>query len=487
MFFKRLGPTEKYEDPEFGPTADDPLGKFSLYPEGEPTFAGAANPMDVIWLRPHEISKQPRFMDKDGLNASDVAQGELGDCWFVSALSAVAANRESAIMSNMDPVLLERLDSGEAVTRELWDIMDESLFSPIFHYYATKGMYVIRFSKDNEWQYVIMDDRIPCKKETRVPLYAKDKGLDEFWVSLIEKAFAKLHGNFSALKAGFIHEALGDLTGLIPLKIELNNLKEENEPTREKIDQFWNELVANSGRAVMGCSIKGSTEGQVKFNGIPCGVLSGHAYAILDAFQIKKDCGKGKSRLLRIRNPWGDTEWRGKWSDSCDTLAANKEKIIEHYKAVRKEVSSAKYHVRLTNLEKWEESAVDDGTFLICYKDWRELFSTMFICKNLFTDNEYRSVRFGYKWTSENNQGTPLHGTEEECVAWAQNPHVKISVREANVTLIICASQQDARLKGEGEFPFPGLLHPFVLCVQETEGTLQASVPMYFSKHSCKM
>ena len=36
---------------------------------------------------------------------------------------------------------------------------------------------------------------------------------DEYWVSFIEKAYAKLHNCYQALFSGFIDEALEDMTG----------------------------------------------------------------------------------------------------------------------------------------------------------------------------------------------------------------------------------------------------------------------------------
>ena len=40
----------------------------------------------------------------------------------------------------------------------------------------------------------------------------------DLWVLLLEKAFAKVHGNYHNLKGGFLNEALLDLTGC-PTKV----------------------------------------------------------------------------------------------------------------------------------------------------------------------------------------------------------------------------------------------------------------------------
>lgn len=45
--------------------------------------------------------------------------------------------------------------------------------------------------------------------------------MNENWVCLIEKAYAKLHGCYEALISGFIDDAMTDLTGFVAEKIIL--------------------------------------------------------------------------------------------------------------------------------------------------------------------------------------------------------------------------------------------------------------------------
>ena len=75
---------------------------------------------------------------------------------------------------------------------------------------------------------------------------------------------------------------------------------------------------------MMGCSVK-SNGNNMKYTGI----LAWHAYSILDIFEISKPRGRKikKSKLLRIRNPWGRKEWNGKWSDDSAEIKKNKESI----------------------------------------------------------------------------------------------------------------------------------------------------------------
>jgi hypothetical protein len=42
------------------------------------------------------------------------------------------------------------------------------------------------------------------------------------------------------------------------------------------------------------------------------GLVPGHAYTLIAAKQSSSG-----HRLLKLRNPWGETEWTGAWCDDC--------------------------------------------------------------------------------------------------------------------------------------------------------------------------
>ena len=84
--------------------------------------------------------------------------------------------------------------------------------------------------KNGEEVIVTVDDYFPCyyspdDKTPKEPVFARHNG-NELWVMLLEKAYAKLHGNYWQLDTGFIAHSLSDLTGA-PVKrkllISMNN------------------------------------------------------------------------------------------------------------------------------------------------------------------------------------------------------------------------------------------------------------------------
>jgi hypothetical protein len=228
---------QQFADPDFGPNAGDVYGAKSLYGTEPPSPAGSKypSPDSLRWDRPHyddgkflhteddteefnsdsdaeedEFGEFGDFGDIssgdkgdgiwcqhgklfiDGASSGDVVQGQLGDCWFISAM---------AVMGSQEDLLNQcfwRMDS-----------------------YKEFGIFVCRFFKDCSVVYVIIDDRIPVKAKDGRPIFGHAKDPNELWVCFLEKAYAKLHGCYKALIGGFCHYGLGDMTGYSPRMIVL--------------------------------------------------------------------------------------------------------------------------------------------------------------------------------------------------------------------------------------------------------------------------
>ena len=102
--------------------------------------------------------------------------------------------------------------------------------------------------------------------------------------------------------------------------------------------------------------------------------------------------------MLRLRNPWGNSEWLGSWSGESAEMEKYGKDILTQYVS------------KLPPDEQFELDA-DDGTFLMLYDDWRDNFSTLFL--NLDFPEDWTGVRFKSKWTKSNSAGLPSKYSKE--------------------------------------------------------------------------
>ena len=84
----------KYTDPDFGPLrkSDENGCKFSIYKNGEIPRKGYPDPKNIEWVFADQLCSQPAKFIDNGVSSNDCIQGNLGDCWFISALSVLATN-----------------------------------------------------------------------------------------------------------------------------------------------------------------------------------------------------------------------------------------------------------------------------------------------------------------------------------------------------------------------------------------------------------
>jgi hypothetical protein len=163
--------------------------------------------------------------------------------------------------------------------------LSKGVYPPIFHPFAKKNLYVLRFFQSSGWRYVIIDDRLPTHKGRHALVFAHCHDRSELWVPLIEKAYAKLFGCYEALNSGLIDDALVDMTGLVAEKTKLKGVA----GNQQKINDIWDTIFKyRQNKTLMGCSIEGSTEGEVRWDGERTGLLSGHAYSLVDALRFEE-------------------------------------------------------------------------------------------------------------------------------------------------------------------------------------------------------
>lgn len=199
------------------------------------------------------------------------------------------------------------------------------------------GIYALRLCKNGEWRTVIVDDFFPCKGSN--PVFSKAHG-DELWVMLLEKAWAKVHGSYERIEAGYAENALRDLTGA-PTKVYTHDDK-----------QLWESMIHAKNNGFLLAASAGSTKSSKELLE-EMGLIGFHSYGILDVREVMTD--EGNERLIKLRNPWGDFEWTGDWSDQ-----------------------SANWTDELKHELNFQE--VDDGIFWMSFVDFTHYFSRVQIC-----------------------------------------------------------------------------------------------------------
>lgn len=121
---------------------------------------------------------------------------------------------------------------------------------------------------------------------------------NETWLPLLEKAYAKAHGDYAAIEGGYGGEGIEDLTGGVTSEIFTTDILDK--------EHFWKEeLMKVNQDFLFGCStgVWGRGWGERK------GIVELHAYSVLKAREIDG------VRLVLLKNPWGKHEWKGAWSD----------------------------------------------------------------------------------------------------------------------------------------------------------------------------
>ncbi|XP_039890525.1 calpain-2 catalytic subunit-like [Simochromis diagramma] len=345
----------------------------------------------IVWKRPTELCSNPQFID-DGATRTDIRQGTLGDCWLLAAIASLTLNQD---------ILARVVPPDQSFTEG---------YAGIFHF---------QFWQFGEWVDVVVDDRLPTKDGKLLFVHSAEGS--EFWSALLEKAYAKVYGSYEALTGGNTIEGFEDFTGGIA---ETYNLKEAPANLFHIIQR------ALSLGSLMGCSID-ITSAYESEAVTSLKLVKGHAYSLTGAEEANF---KGQQvQLVRIRNPWGEVEWTGPWSDG----------------------SSEWSHV--TEDEKLKlNNVAEDGEFWMSYSDFIRNFSKLEIC-NLTPDTltsddvgHWNYCQFEGMW----RVGSTAGGCRNHTATFPSNPQFLLRLEDVDdnpldgkhgCTFLVGLMQKDGR------------------------------------------
>eukprot|EP00961_Rhodomonas_salina_P238204 3219645-Rhodomonas_salina.1 len=260
------------------------------------------------------------FADVPGLklfglvDPEDILQGTVGDCWMLSAISALA---EFEV--------------------EVQDIFAERKLSP-------EGKYTLRMFDlpTQKFKYIVIDDRVAFKNGELMG--AKLTADNEIWPLLLEKAFAVHAGGWDKIEGGNSALALAVLTGSTnTFRVCNTNFEKGGVPEFEKYEYDLEKFEENNSKCPASKTTKAGvfSNGQKKLgkeqffdllcdwdakNYVVCAGTGsekdgsdGIVYALISA--KKQVCGKFD--MLLFRNPHDKTEYSGEWRDGGEQWARN--------------------------------------------------------------------------------------------------------------------------------------------------------------------
>eukprot|EP01063_Lacrimia_lanifica_P007634 TRINITY_DN14908_c0_g1_i1.p1 TRINITY_DN14908_c0_g1~~TRINITY_DN14908_c0_g1_i1.p1 ORF type:complete len:449 (+),score=105.36 TRINITY_DN14908_c0_g1_i1:61-1407(+) len=323
--------SKQYTDKEFPPSAE-------CLEDGK----------DVEWQRLDDVCRdwggKPQLFE-GVIDAGDVSQGGIGDCWLMSAIASLAEY----------PDMIRKL----FITKR----------------YSAYGKYDIWLYEGfaRKWTVVTVDNWVPCRAGTFSPIYAQPHK-NEMWAALLEKAVAKYCKGFKNIIGGNEWWALKLLTGLPTFLLErvdkggttwrrkeMNMLppkgddyrrwewsasSEQKEYSME--DLFYILREYDDRQSIMATGTYGALDDT---NVSPQGIVMGHAYTLVGAQKV------GDALIVKLRNPWGRGEWTGDWSDKSTLWDAVPE--------ARKRLC---------------HEAKDDGAFWMPMQDFVKLYPYITVC-----------------------------------------------------------------------------------------------------------
>lgn len=197
----------------------------------------------------------------DGVSAEDVVQGDVGNCYFLSGVAAIAHAQPDALK--------------DAITQN------------------PDGTFRVRlFDKNGKATYQTVDRDLPFNTEKGELAYGQSVDPKELWVAVLEKAYAQTHGakGYEGMAPGGKgNEAFVAVLGKRTRSTDLED---------QTADQLWATLSRATSQNVPVTTTTNDLKKAVKDRGLQ----DNHAYTVLG---VSVENGE---RMIRLRDPWSTKE-----------------------------------------------------------------------------------------------------------------------------------------------------------------------------------
>ncbi|CAG8478382.1 9192_t:CDS:10 [Ambispora gerdemannii] len=311
-----------------------------LDPEGTMKLSDKQQANFGAWRRPSELTETPKMIAM--ISSKNIIQDIVTDCSFVASLCVAAA-------------------------------------------------YERKFKKP-----AMVDDLLPVSRGEKKLMCTYSSNENEFWPSIIEKAYMKLMGGYD-----FPGSAL---TGWFPENIFINdsgfnrawkkNMDDQNYCSDfNKRHNTWKRIRdgQNYGDALITIATGSMTDEEADL----VGLVPTHAYAVLDAKEVNDLC------LLKVKNPWSHKCWTGSYSHLDET-------------------SWTKELMTLLDYDRVKARDKDDGIFWIDFDSVWKHFASIHM--------NWNPELFSYRYTLHSSwpKSDSMHS---DCLNLSNNPQYALEIQ----------------------------------------------------------
>ncbi|KAK7197733.1 calpain-like cysteine peptidase [Novymonas esmeraldas] len=247
-----------------------------------------------------------------------IEPGELGDSWVVGAMATVAEHPHFLLRMFRHPVCPLRGIEEQRV-----------------------GAYRVTLNLRGWWCSVVVDDYLAVAEGCGAyPRYAHSRrDARELWVSLLEKAYAKVRGGYANIVAGDPLVALRDFTGWPSAHYDISHFHDIavasssfasrlmrydrhgfqvvlHTATHLDADMVsWpTDTVVSPTEAALPGAVETPRRVSASDPSAAVGLAAGMVYPVMRILQFSTNPFRAELTLLQVRNPWGDvTAWKGRW------------------------------------------------------------------------------------------------------------------------------------------------------------------------------
>ena len=276
------------------------------------------------WKRLKEMKGKDAKLFVGGTEAGDTKQGGIGDCWLIAAMSCVAGSAEA----------------------------DHSIEDAFIGHDADAGIYALQLFHENEPYAVIVDDRVPASGNREA--FCSSITKNELWPAIIEKACAKFYHNalgkddqpmltgYEQLSGGLVYKGVRILSPTPTCCVTHTSSSDI-----VVSGKLWSDLKRWYACGYFIGTGSDDKQGLGDTHKNDANIVQGHAFSCIQVAEVSG------FQLLKLRNPWGNTEFTGDWSDNSI--------MWKRYPKVKNKLNPV---------------VADDGEFWIQFDDYVRYFDT---------------------------------------------------------------------------------------------------------------